>query len=53
MNNIKNNYFTNRTKTCNLLLNTTEDVVNFDNPNSNQTNQFTLGTDSSIQLDKV
>ena len=32
--------------------NTTEDVVNFDNPNSNQTNQFTLGTDSSIQLDK-
>ena len=32
--------------------NTTEDVVNFDNPNSNQTNEFTLGTDSSIQLDK-
>ena len=27
-------------------------MVNFDNPNSNQTNQFTLGTDSSIQLDK-
>ena len=27
-------------------------MVNFDNPNSNQTNEFTLGTDSSIQLDK-
>ena len=31
--------------------NTTEDIVNFDNPNSNYSNQFTLGTDSSIQLD--
>ena len=32
--------------------NTTEDVVNFDNPNSNQSNQFTLGVNNSIQLDK-
>ena len=32
--------------------NSNTDNISFDNPNSNQSNQFTLGTDSEIKLDK-
>ena len=35
-----------------IYANSNTDNISFDNPNSNQSNQFTLGTDSEIKLDE-
>ena len=35
-----------------VYANSNTDNISFDNPNSNQSNQFTLGTDSEIKLDE-